>query len=519
MLPMAAGVLTRFSYSVLAEIASRAWYEYYDRIKFEPTPRTTVLRHYQGRVYTNLSVSAQLDSQQGHIEPVILQIDQQPRPLADWQKPGMLVGLGVGRIQKRINQTLDALTAELPEITARARQWYMKTQELKWSQAEILQIMEEIERFGVASMVAFFAARHNLGLTYYQLLRTASDSNDFPKSLSLVNDAFSDLDDLPESIMAQQILEMSQLGTDDPALTAWIEAGDFDNWQETLPHEQYRDGIQEFLSTYGHRAVDEGEISNPRFGEDITPLIHAIWACAKLELKRPINTTAAPKVEALLNGVQSGQRKQAQNLITKASQLLQLQSEALNAFAYILAGTRRWIQAATDEAMSDARLQQLDDGFFFELEELKEMMTGERNISQRDAIQADVAQNRAAHTEWLAASPPLLLIGDDGEADSAHGGYSAVSGQAFGPLRDWSLADPSRCHTAIVGTDGLTSGWALTLPIVECYITASGTPYDPLATVARAWHVPTVMGLGPRLAGLMEGAQTTVDGELGLVDQ
>jgi len=57
MSPMVAGVVTPFSYSVLAEICSRAWYEYFDRIQFEPAPRTTLLRHHQGRIYTNLNPS------------------------------------------------------------------------------------------------------------------------------------------------------------------------------------------------------------------------------------------------------------------------------------------------------------------------------------------------------------------------------------------------------------------------------------------------------------------------------
>jgi len=418
---------------------------------------------------------------------------------------------------------LDELASDLPEISAKARQWYMKTQELKWTQAEILQVMEEIERFGTASMVAFFAARHNLSTAYSQLLQIASADNEYPKNASLVNDAFSDLDDLPESAMAQQILQLSQLAEEnlaeaDSELQAWIDGGDFENWRETLPHAEIQEGLEEFLHSYGHRAVDEGEIQNTRFAEDITPLVHGINTCANLHLKRPVNTTAAVKIETLLNNVPTGQRKQAQNLITKIRQLLELQSQSLNAFADILAGTRRWLQAATQEAMSDQRFQQLDDGLYFELEELKEMMTGERNVSQRDEIQAQAAQRRAEYDQWQSIAAASLLIGSL-EADSDPGGYPAVSGQAEGPLRHWEMTQPLHCHAAIVGTDGLTSGWALTLPIAKGYIATSGTPYDPLVTVARAWHVPTVIGLGSDLAQLMEGAQTTVDGERGLVDQ
>ena len=62
--------------------------------------------------------------------------------------------------------------------------------------------------------------------------------------------------------------------------------------------------------------------------------------------------------------------------------------------------------------MIDQRLLQLDDVFFFELEEMKRMMTGEWNVSDQQEIQATCARRKAAVGQWQQVAPSTLLIGD-----------------------------------------------------------------------------------------------------------
>jgi hypothetical protein len=90
-----------------------------------------------------------------------------------------------------------------------------------------------------------------------------------------------------------------------------------------------------------------------------------------------------------------------------------LENKAGHALAYTLAATRRWALAAGHEAMADKRLLTATDAFLYELEELKEMMTGEWNVSDRDEIQAVAAQRRTQlATVRQQPLPAHLLIGD-----------------------------------------------------------------------------------------------------------
>ena len=49
----------------------------------------------------------------------------------------------------------------------------------------------------------------------------------------------------------------------------------------------------------------------------------------------------------------------------------------------VAAAARYWVSGAANEALADGRLQSPDEVFLLELEELKQMMTGEwSNVSQ-----------------------------------------------------------------------------------------------------------------------------------------
>jgi len=314
------------------------------------------------------------------------------------------------------------------------------------------------------------------------------------------------------------LLTTGALCADDPAVGEWLQRADFTEWETDAPRKLV-DAMHEFLAQYGHRCVNEGEICNPRWQDEPQQLFIALLTYIQRKPKLPAHLPTAQPLQRLLATVDGQAHKQVQQLTAQLRRLLQLQSDALHAFAHILAGTRRWALAAAHEALADGRLQQRDDVFFFALEEVKQMMTGEWNISAKEEIQATCDKRRATYVQWLTAKPAQLLIGDTPASSVGHFGLPGVTGQVTGPLRRWQTPAPNNCEGAIVGAKQLTSGWALTLPFARALIAADGTPLDPVVPAARAWHIPTVIGLGVTFDQLIESAQTTVDGDKGTVEQ
>lgn len=516
--PLTARPLTPFSYSILDEVAKSAWYHYFDALGFDPTPRARVLRQHQGRAYINLTISAQRDAEAAAVEPMTLQVNGEPFAIAKWEKPGLLAGIKASRNRKKIEQLLDTYRQQLPTIRQKAEAWYNKTQEVRWTQADILQIMEEVERVSIDSFTVFLAARHNAELLYNQLLWSTHAKQPFPTHLALIQQALGDVNELLELRIAEQMLSLGALATGDSATVVWLQAGHYADWQTALPNKALVAALADFLHQYGHRCAGEGEISHARWQQDPSILFASLLACVEKRPTLPTQPSARQAAQPLLATVEPDQRKRVQQQLHTLRQLVLLQSQALHAFAYLLAGTRQWALAAAKEALSDQRLHQVEDIFFFQLEEVKQMMTGEWNISTRTEIQATCQQRKAEMARWQTETAPPVLIGD-AAVYPAQVGIPGARGQATGPLHRWETPAPATCNGAIVGTHQLDSGWAVVLPFARAFVTAQGTPVDPIVAAAQHWQVPTVVGLGAAYDRFVEGAQTTVDGERGQVEQ
>jgi pyruvate,water dikinase len=511
--PLAPGALTPFSYSVLAELASRAWYLYYDRLGFEPVPRSKVVRRYKGRVYFNLSICAQMEADHAALEPPSLQVNRQPQPLATWERPGLLAGFKTGRAQKKLDDTLADTARQMAEITEKAQAWYQKTQKIKrWGQAEVLQIMEEIERVGVEPMVAFLAARLNLGRHYARLVDNLASNATTNQALLLINHALCDLPGLTESLLESALGKTVSTLADSmaaPATLAWLKAGNFAQWRTELPGQEAIERIDAFMATYGHRTLHEGEIALPRWSEDASVLMRAILAYMDATHAAPVRPATTANLQTLLGTLPSAARKQGEQAIKKIGELHKLQSQALHALAYIWAGTRTWALAAAREAMVDKRLHSADEVFFFELEEIKQMMTGEWNISSLDEIRAMTADRQVEQAAIQAEIAPDLLVGDE-EAFSAYRGLPGVAGKATAPLSPYDEAAPPASCGAIVATELLDSGFALLLPLATGFVAAAGMPYDPFVVAANAWQRPVAIGLGKACRELVDGEPVTL---------
>lgn len=513
--PLAPGALTPFSASMLVEIAGSAWYGYFDRLGFSPTPKSRIAKLHVDTPYVNLSLSAEVDARQAGREPVSVRIGGAVRPLCQWEKPGFLAGMKTGRNAKKIDELLDGLNDEIDDAVTRGQAWVKRVLGMRWSQAEILQIMEEIERIGAASLMPYFAARHNLEYAYGRLLMLAGTTA-FPGNVALANRALAGSDALVEGDIAHRVEELAALAGRDPAALAWLDAGPAHAGLDTLPEGAFAAALREFVNVYGHRAAGEGELGNPRWSEELRPVLHAIRAAPQASA----DAQGAPAADEsarqrFLAAVDSRQRKEAEQLLQQIGRWLPLQSRALHAYAYVLAGTRHWALAAGREAMGDGRLLAQEDVFFYELEEVKEMMTGEWNVSDRAEIQAAAAARRRRWETLQTTIPGDLLLGEQ-EARVAAAGLSAAGGQGRGVAVTTPGAKGAAAGSVLLATQP-DAGWAIGLPAATGLAVAQGSPLDPALAAAASRRLPVVYGIGEALQTFAAGAQVLVDGDKGQV--
>jgi pyruvate,water dikinase len=513
--PLAPAALTSFTASLFTEVTARAWYLYFDRLGFQPAPRQRIVRMYEGRPFVNISISARLDAKNAGVAPPLLRIDGVERSIIAWEPPGFLASMKVGRGVKKIEETLAALHRELPDIIAKAAAWHQRVVELRWSQAEVLQIMEEIERVGSAAMLPYFAARHNLEVACRRMLQLL-DTEAPQASAALIARALGGMKQGVELDMAQRVTVLGKHAADDDSVVNWLRASAFAGWEETLPAGAFADGVRDFMAVYGHRAIGEGEIAVPRWAEAPQSLFAVLRAL--VEATPEVAAPVEPDISALLAAVDGKARKEAQQLIERMRMLIDLQSGALHAFSYILAGTRRWALAAGREATLDQRLKAVDDVFFYEIEEVKEMMTGEWNISDLSGIHAADDERRAALTKWRQLKPVDLLWGDRkavATTTALPASLDVADGAVF-TLHELTTSsrDGASARRVFIGA-APESAAAIVLPICTAFATADGAVFDPLAASARALGKPGIVACGVDLLKTMSALP--VDGDLGKV--
>lgn len=402
-IPLGSEAFTPLSYSIISEVASRAWFRYYDALGYDPMPRARVVRSQDGRAFFNLSMSAQRESEQAAIEPISFNINGAPFPIAKVEQPGFLASFKTGRAAKRMTQYLEALKCNQTALAAQMQDWDSRVREMRWTQAEILMVMEEIEPDMVEAFAAFLSVRQNLLLTVNRIQRLANQPPG--ETLRQLDRGLGATEGVLEAEIARKLAQLASRTT--PALRAWIEGVDLSDWHSRLQDAGLAEDFAAFLAEYGTHTVMLGEISEPTWLDDPTVVVRALNhppAAPAKDDDHPLN--------ALVASTDTKTQKQMQTLIENLRGLVVQQSQSLHALSSILAGTRRWAQGAAKEGMLDNRLRQVNDIFTFELEEIKQMMTGEWNISSIKEIHERSDKRRAQIALWRGTPPTDLYIGE-----------------------------------------------------------------------------------------------------------
>ena len=131
-----------------------------------------------------------------------------------------------------------------------------------------------------------------------------------------------------------------------------------------------------WLGRYGYRADQALELASPRLGEmptgpHATRDFSGAWDPAAATQRRE------QAMQAAIAGVGFLQRSGLRTLLGLVQQALVAHAEARDVLERALAASRRWCQAAADEGAADQRLDYPEEIFLLELEEVKQMMTGE----------------------------------------------------------------------------------------------------------------------------------------------
>lgn len=417
-----------------------------------------------GRVYLSAAALAEADQALKGAAWLGPERPEQPAGLVTrWAAQGAI---------RRVHIRVTEAQTHIETLHGRLHRWLRWMQERRWAQADLLQVMEELEPHATDALQAYFTLSAGLrAATAHASDLLASSLPDAPPNLSL--DLYVGLADLPSVAAAYELKAAAVLPHDHPKRV-------------------------EALAKHGHRGPGEMRPDARRWA-GAPPLFDLL---AEHPLRHPADEAHRRRADAegwIGSRLAGGRRQKLLEAVTRARQLCRAADLAWDALTMVLAAAQSWLSAVAAEACNAGLLEQAEDALFLELEELKQVATGEWHRGRREEVRALVVERKhSALNTGLAQTFPDRPVP-----------ASAGAARGIAIVADGFVPPPP---AAIWLFDTADPGWAPFWLEAEGILVAGDDPWSPGMIVARALGVPAVAGAGRAITGIPPEKTIAFDG-------
>ena len=308
----------------------------------------------------------------------------------------------------------------------------------------------------------------------------------------------------------------------------WLESGGPASTWTTLPvASPFRQELARFLDEFGHRAVYEADILNPRWVEDPTYILDQVRAHLRAGPREPPRAVAARtrrEGELAMARRTVWRRPLVRWAVARLQEGVALREFAKSVLASTVWPMRRSCLEIGRRLVANGHLDQPEEVFHLAKVDLLTLLRGEWNGQGARALTGDRAARRK---EWLAqpAPPDVIVEGDTTssaltspsapvDAD-AWSGIGVSSGTATGPAR---LIHHPEAGDRLQRGDVLVApstdpGWTPLFLRASAIVMESGGYLSHGAIVAREFGLPAVVNIPGILDALKDDERVTVDGD------
>ncbi len=370
---------------------------------------------------------------------------------------GLIARLQSGSLVKRCQARLAAVQGEAHSTRARLLRWLAFVRGLSWAQADLLQVMEELEPNAHAALKTYFLTRMGLNATDWALRARLAEW--LPGgSPDQVAGLYLGIEGLPSVAMAEAVARAAARPAGDPE----IEAG---------------------LAPWRHRGPGELRPDARRWDDSPDLLALPAWRGAP----RWTQARAAEQRRLALAGIRSRlsaeQGRELERLLAQVHEMIVAADVAWDALAAVMAVAQHWAAAAAGEALAAGLIAAPADVLYLELEELKQVATGEWHAGRSADAQQAVAQRKAE-----AAGAPAV------EAPGAGSDQPVIlcPGAESGPTYRVALtAEPP--PQALWYAETIDPGWAPLWQGAAGLLCSAAERWAPGCIAARGLGVPTTI--------------------------
>ncbi len=303
------------------------------------------------------------------------------------------------------------------------------------------------------------------------------------------------------------------------------------------PH--FEAAFAEFLDEFGHRAVNEGEFSKPRWREDPTYLLDVVASLVESgRTTPPVETARATRAaaEAEVSGFSFLRRPVIRWLAKLTREATAMRESGKSALVSLVEPGRLMAAEIGSRMQKAGAIVERDDVFHLSWHDVEAFLRGEWDGAGASAL---VAMRKAQREEWLAEEVEDIYILDAAgnpaelpatssrptareEAD-ADGSYLTGSGVAAGRASGVARAirtpeEGSRlAQGEILVAPSTDPAWTPLFLRASAIVTEVGGYLSHGAIVAREYGLPAVVNVPRLLDRLPDGTPVTVDADAGRV--
>lgn len=390
----------------------------------------------------------------------------------DGREPGLLSRLQTPGIIRRVQQQIAAAARTAADRQARLADWLARTQRLRWTQANLLQVMEELEPQAEAALAAWFVVR--AGLAAAQAAVTTGVAQIWPDCPSaVVLHLYAGLRGLPGAEAAHDLAAVGRAADPEAAL-------------------------QQFLAAYGHRGPGEVGPAAQRWADH--PDRARALACQTATRTWAAAEAARVTAEQTIAARAGPGWPRLEPIVARARDLCRAADLAWDGYVRVMAAAQTWLHAVAGEARMAGLIADVTEANYLELEELKQVATGEWHRGRSAAVRAEVGRRRA---RWAAGRP-----------EPPQSPQVASPGQAVGPLvRLPPVGEDALPAQAILLMDTADPGLAPIWLAAAGLLDAAGDPWSPGMIIARTLAVPAISGIPPALRQAPAGSLATLNAD------
>ncbi|ODA41639.1 PEP/pyruvate-binding domain-containing protein [Desulfosporosinus sp. BG] len=336
--------------------------------------------------------------------------------------------------------------------------------------------------------------------------------------------------DITSADHGYKLVELAEIARQDNDAVQFLTGSAFDpmGWEVLPERSPFKQAFREFLKDYGHRAVYELDIINPRWKEDPSYLMDIIRSTLKTADLAKLKAKQKEKFEQawreIENKVPSNMHSSIKKLIREAQEGAAVREKSKSVMAEVMEAYRMIAQEVGSRFCERGIIEKQGDIYFCTWPELVTILMGEW---EGDGLRALVAERKIFMSEMEAIAPPDVIMGDTPKysepAARTSGNFLAgvpvAAGRASGTARLIHHPDEGRRLQPgdVMVAPSTDPGWTPLFLKASAVIMETGGFLSHGAIVAREYGIPAVVNIPGVMRVIKEGWKVDVDGDEGKI--